>query len=260
MPNLNKILNTTTPEAIASTPIKHARTLWARFRADNGFKETATKLLSAPDYNTKLTKTGAYGLALAPHRVSGMNVCPASTPECRRNCVSLAGNGFYPVVQRARITKTKFLAAHPEAFMALLIDEISKIDSIPVRLNVFSDIAWEQHFPWMFDLLSDTTFYDYTKRWDRIWTRPDNYTLAASVSEKTTDNQIDTARIAGFSLAVVFAVKRTKSLPTEWRGMPVVDADKSDRWMIEHTGPVVGGLRMKGKLQNANSPFARSVT
>lgn len=262
MPRADTILSKAniTLDAVVEANLKDAHDAWASFRHQRGFANTPSPLLSEPKANMKLAKSGAYGLGLAPFNISGYNVCPNSTPECRRGCVSFSGNGLYPKVQGARIAKTEFLMTNPLHFMAMLVDEISTgplLEDLPVRLNTFSDIAWERLFPWLFEMF-DVQFYDYTKRWDRLGDTPANYALAGSVSEKTKDAQIDATE---HPLAVVFNTKKDKPLPETWHGRPVVDGDLSDRWIIDHQGTaVIGGLRAKGKLRKGDSPFVRSAT
>lgn len=248
----------TRDDVIAHTNLEHSINTWASFRGQNGFKAVYAPLLSPPDANMKLEKSVAYGLALAPANTSGYNVCPHSTPECRRGCVASAGNGAYPRVVQARIVRTHFLLAYPAEFMAILVHEIGKARTkaegqLFVRLNTFSDINWSKAFPWLFDLYNDVQFYDYTKVWSRIGDAPGNYAMAGSVSEKTTAGQI---LDADHPLAVVFDTKKGKPLPDEYWGLPVVDADKSDRWMVDYSHQaVIGGLRAKGRLRKGNSPF-----
>lgn len=164
-------------------------------------------------------------------------------------------------VATGRKIRTDFMMAEPLAFLRLLVHEIGtahrKHDDLHVRLNTFSDIAWERVIPWMFAMFPDVQFYDYTKRWDRIEHTPANYALAASVSEAT---PMQTVRLFDGPMAVVLDVPKGQPMPATWQGHVVVDADLSDRWIVEHAGcPVVGGLRPKGKLAKSNSPFIRSI-
>jgi hypothetical protein len=117
-------------------------------------------------------------------------------------------------------------------------------------------VEWELHTPWLFRHFDDVQFYDYTKRWARVGQTPSNYALAASWSERNTMDDALWVYTQNMPTAIVFDTKATQELPTMWYGIPVVDADKSDRWMVEHQGAcVIGGLRAKGKLRNQDTKF-----
>jgi hypothetical protein len=216
--------------------------------------------MTEPGDNMKLDKsvTPTYGLSLAPHSLSGYNVCPSSTPTCRAGCVAYSGNGGFSGVAAGRVLRVAFLAAHPEHFVTLLDAEIRKgkakaerkgQDGIAVRLNTFSDLPWHTLTPWLFTDHPDVQFYDYTK----VWTRqdeaiPENWNLTFSASERTSAGDIDTVVTAGRNVAVVFATSRTRELPAHLYGMPVIDGDKSDERASDPRGVIVG-LRAKGVMR-----------
>ena len=252
-----------------------AKTLWAQHRSNPayGFAAIASDLLTPPGANMKLdkSKTVTYGLALAPASQSGYNVCRYSTPECRAHCVSTAGNGQYPAVQRARNAKTTFLVEHPQAFLTILVNEIDtavrKHGMINLRLNTFSDIRWERVAPWLFNRWgSAVQFYDYTKDWSRGDANDDslpvNYHLTYSASERTTRDDIGNMVLAGESVAVVVNVRRSGPMPeafeTQYGNMPLVDGDKSDDRTLDKG--VIVGLRPKGSMRGSNSPMIHEVT
>lgn len=242
--------------------VEDAKATWLAHRLERGYTAYAP-LLTPPSANLKFEKTGktgtvVYGLALAPHIISGFNVCPASTPECRSGCVAFAGNGRYDTVTAARVSKTEFLANNPNAFIALLIAEIDKVrarfESVAVRLNTFSDIPWEQIYP---DVLRPgVAYFDYTKVWTRNSTP--QYKLAFSASERTTDEQIVNKIGEGENVAVVFAIGRTKPLPATYLGAPVVDGDKTDARHLDPSGVIVG-LRAKGKMREPEYKMPRRI-
>jgi len=240
--------------------VREARALWANFRYREGWAHVAVPLLSDPSGNLKLGKSvvPSFGLSLAPHRISGANVCVASTVVCRGGCVAYNGHAAKdPHVMMARATKTRFMFAHPEAFVTLLEHEIrlavKRRGRIAVRLNTFSDVAWERVAPHLFEI-DGVTFYDYTKRTDR--TPPAGYHLTVSATERTTVEDVRSHVLAGSAVAVVLNVKRSEPVPTTWHGMPVTDGDKTDeRW--EDGGTVVA-LRAKGKLIGDRSGFVKA--
>jgi hypothetical protein len=251
-----------------------ARELWAEFREAHGAKRKATPLLTAPEANYKFAKTPVpvYGLSLAPDKSSELfQVCPFSTPECRKGCVAYAGQGEAPNVQEGRTRKTEFLAAHPEAFLALLDDEIGRAaikhgkkgEHIGVRLNAFSDLEWERFAPWLFYNHPDVQFYDYTKH--PFGTRedlPNNYHLTWSVSERTSEDEVARILNAGHNVAMILRVPKDHEMPEFYFVRSdsgddvlarVVDGDASDaRYVDVSMGSekgVVIGLRPKGRMR-----------
>lgn len=243
--------------------VGEAREAWAAFRESEGLRgDYYAPLLTAPDGNLKLAKNVAptYSLALSPAASSGFNVCGASTPECRKHCVAYSGKGGMPYVQKVRQVRTRFLAAKPQAFLTMLVDEIdravTKYGQVKVRLNAFSDLAWETLAPWLFERYAETvTFYDYTKRWDRT-ELPANYLLTYSVSERTSLGDIVYAYVKGANLAVVADVKRGQPMPDKLTvggyRMTAIDGDKSDDRSIDPRGVVVA-LRPKGTMRRGSS-------
>lgn len=169
---MSKLLTRSLPKTIAYGDVSASRSTWLAFRLANG-RRSPQPLLTAPDGNAKLAKAdvATYGLSLAPASESGFNVCPRSTPECRKGCVSFAGRGEGVGVQAGRRLRTAFLAANPTAFVTLMAYEISravaKHGEIGMRLNTFSDLPWHTLTPWLFDMFPEVHFYDYTKVWAR---------------------------------------------------------------------------------------------
>lgn len=246
------------------TDYKEARDVWAQFRADNGAAATYPRLLTDPDHNFKFAKTEAkvYGLSLAHASTSGVNGCRYSTPECRKGCVSYAGNGMYKKVQAARQRKTLFLNSHPDAFLGLLEWELDRVWSLHgkdarVRLNTFSDLPWESIHPGLFLDLPKMKFYDYTK-WP-VRQVPQNYRLTFSASEKTKDQDVLDMLETGRNVAVVFAVGRTKDLPKTYLGHKVIDGDKSDDRYLDRR-PRIVGLRTKGIMRSQGGKMPRKVS
>lgn len=209
----------------------------------------------------------AYGLALAPHSLSGSNVCPWSTVSCRRSCVAYSGMGTAPSVLAGRLARTHFLVNDPVGFVSLLVSELDRIvgteGEISMRLNAFSDIRWELMLPrWFWGRFSSVRFYDYTKA--SVGRRPNlpaNYALTHSVSDKTSPSYIAAAIGAGRSVAVVIPTRGGKTADGTKRPIPadyhklgtVVDGDLNDRRYADPAGSLVV-LRRKGTLR-ADSPM-----
>ena len=67
--------------------------------------------------NAKLEKSLGYGwrsfgLHLAPHKLSGKNLCSHASLGCIESCLNKSGHGFSDRVQQARIKKTQFFLNH----------------------------------------------------------------------------------------------------------------------------------------------------
>ena len=224
------------------------------------------RLLSS---NTKLKKGDGsdwqtLGLQLAPSDLSGRNVCPHSSAGCRAACLFTAGRGTMPSVANARINKTHYFIEDRDVFLAQLHSEITRELSkalrkgkrLAIRLNVISDIPWENvlfHEQNLMELFPDVIFYDYTKSPDRArryadGELPSNYHLTFSRSEC---NQVQVESLIGkVNIAVVFRGQ----LPEKYLGRPVVDGDKNDMRFLDPSGVVVG-LTEKGLAKKDESGF-----
>lgn len=159
---------------------------------------TTKPLLTPPEGNHKINKNErpTWSLALAPDRsltnmaevrmhlttMSNLTLCPASTAECRKACLTTAGRNQASNASNARDWRTQLLLTAPGVFRDKLYAELAKVqrEDGAARLNALSDLAWERIWPDMFDEFPRIQFYDYTKRWQRI-ELPPNYDLTYSV-------------------------------------------------------------------------------
>ena len=226
------------------------------------------KLLSPPTVNYKAKKNinldvHTYFLSLAPSDISGHNVCPVANrvsiqeknpkkSDCSYNCVAYNGNGNYPSVIKSRIRKTKMFFEDRETFLKLLYTDIKKAVEYSeyygfkatFRLNAYSDIKWENVIikdnKNIFQLFPNITFYDYHKVPIR---KPNkNYELTYSHwgDWEETNRQIEN----GSNIAMVFDKKNP--LPKKYKGMKVIDGDKTDLRTKENDGNgVIVGLIAK---------------
>lgn len=240
-------------------------------------------LLSKPHANPKLAKGEIYGflsapLHLAPARLSGVNVCPMSTPGCRAACLHTAGN---PIAmerkESARIRRTRFFFDHRAKFMAQLVKEIAAHEKrakghgmLPtVRLNATSDIRWEAipcshngvEYRNVMSAFPGVRFYDYTKIANRR-NVPSNYHLTFSLAENN-DTQALAALANGMNVATVLNLKKTEPMPPTFtimgKAFPVIDGDMNDLRFADPRGVIVS-LRPKGKAKHDRTGFVRSVT
>ena len=192
---------------------------------------------------------------LAPHTMSGYEVCPGSSEGCRNVCLVSAGRGTMTTVQQARIRKTKLFFENNDAFMSLLNADISLFEKYCkdleiqgyVRLNGTSDIKWEDHS--IFNKYPTLRFYDYTKRDDRDFNNlPSNYKLTYSRDENMTTETLKKT-VKQVNVAVVF-----DSVPQSYEGIPVIEGDLTDlRW--EDPPNVIVGLKAKGMAKTDNTNF-----
>ena len=238
------------------------------------------KLLANPDGNPKLAKSMKLNimttvLHLAPHKLSGYNVCPMASAGCIKACLNTAGRGGIiktgektNIIQQARIRKTKMFYEERPLFFELLIKDIQAVirkaeregfEKVGIRLNGTSDLPWEA-FKVKYDgktyknimaIFPDVQFYDYTKRHNRK-NIPANYHLTYSLAE---DNfsRAKQALAAGLNVAAVFRNK----LPESFMGTRVIDGDKHDYRPLDGLGVIVG-LIAKGKAKKDCSGFVQA--
>jgi len=228
------------------------------------------KLLNSGNAKTrKGEKLGyiTFGIHLAPHNLSGYNVCAAASAGCSAACLNTAGRGAMSSVQKARIAKTQFFFNDRKGFMIQLFDEIrasiknaKRKNMIPCfRLNLTSDLPWEKikhDGQTVFEAFPDVQFYDYTKIAARMadfltGKMPKNYHLTFSRSEQEANQTLSTSFLA--SSGNVAAVFRGK-LPQKWKGHQVVDGDETDLRFLDPKGCVVG-LVEKGLAKKDETGF-----
>jgi len=215
-------------------------------------------------------------LYLAPHNVSGFQVCPNATPGCVTVCLFTAGRGVTSPVMNGRINRTRWFFEDRDTFMATIVADIkrlvkraAKLDMTPaVRLNGTSDIAWEkirvtvdgaEHRNLMV-AFPDLQFYDYTKILGRKSALAlDNYHLTFSMAESN-DADALLALGEGYNVAVVMKLRRSDPKPATWAGYPVIDGDKDDiRFYDPDDGGSIVALTAKGKARYDTSGFVRSA-
>lgn len=225
------------------------------------------------DVNTKLLKglkrgVMTLGLSLAPARASGYNLCPNASPECEAFCLfgsGRAGEAMHAPTDGCnptwvgRIVKALWYKRDPFAFKNRLVAEIDKgrvraqrkgLD-LAVRLNVFSDIVWENEFPELFELFPEVHFYDYTAIPFRMTRpRPSNYHLTFSLKE----NNLAQALAVVAAGANIAAIVRPEDQSSAFFGYPTVNGDEHDLRYLDPLGHVVL-LKPKGPLAQSHSAF-----
>jgi len=190
-------------------------------------------------------------LYLASGTSSGYNVCPKSTPGCRKACLNYVGYGNFEHVQKARIAKTRHFFQNQRHFLntlvediRLLIHEAGQLNAKPaVRLNGTSDILWERitvgPFRNLMEMFPYVQFYDYTKIPNRQ-NLPKNYHLTYSFSEEN-EKDHHQARQNGWNVAYVFR----NQVPDAFDGYQVINGDSDDLRFLDPKNVIVG-LKTKG--------------
>ena len=230
---------------------------------------TKSKKLLNIDKNKKTVKGQKYGfmtaiLYLAPSNQSGFNVCPQASKGCKRACLYTAGHGAYDSVKQGRINKTLWYIQERKTFLDKLRKEINAFikkakskNLIPcIRLNGTSDISWEN--TGLIDEFKSIQWYDYTKVYKRALkfvngTLPKNYHITYSLNEDNKKQAFDILKKGG-NISVVFR----KSLPTQFNGYKVVNADTNDLRFLDPINSIAG-LVAKGKAKNDYSGFVLDV-
>jgi hypothetical protein len=224
-------------------------------------------LLSKGATNAKTAKNEltTFIMYLAPSNiVSGVDMCPFASPECRALCLNTAGRGVFSNVQLSRIKKTEFFRDNREQFYIQLGNELLKIHdsaikqnkNIAIRLNGTSDIDHlglllrYTGINFLDEFYSDLIFYDYTKNINHVKKyKNSRYHLTFSRSE-CNDQQVEQAINLGANIAVVFR----NELPATYKGLPVINGDLSDLRINDPKNCVVG-LVAKGKAKKQTSNF-----
>jgi len=221
--------------------------------------------------NSKLEKsvTGfmILGLQMAPHKLSGYNVCANASAGCASACLFTAGRGAMSNVRKGRINRTIYFFKARLKFLAQLDEEVASAErkakknsvKLAMRLNTISDIPWEKvkvrDGQTIFELYPNVTFYDYSKSVVRALLHaqgqmPANYHLTFSRSEEN-EELCENVLANGGNVAVVFA---GKILPKQWKGYEVVNGDQSDARFLDKKNCVVG-LAAKGEGRYDESGF-----
>lgn len=140
----------------------------------SAFYGLANKPANLLTYETAKTEKGdglkIVNLSLAPHSLSGFNVCPCSTAACRVNCIGhTAGLNKFESQQIAKLWRTQLLFTDFACFMRLLLAELNAVvrnnGPIAFRANTYSDLEWSPVEHLIRDAIgSDSIRFEYTKR------------------------------------------------------------------------------------------------
>lgn len=259
-PNLNRQLEGLGLAKSDLPSLAESRILWAAIRPEFGFEPTTPNLL-AEGANVKIAKNEirTWTLTLRAADISGIvNTCTWATQACRAACVMETAGRQYDSVHSGRDVRTAFLHRHPAAFLAILTHEVALREKAGVpfglRLNVASDLRWENIAPWLFDG-DNVRAYDYTKA--PVRDTSDNYRITFSHSERWTDEMVSERIAAGQNVAMIFDVPK-HALPATYNGHRVIDGDLTDYRYGDPEGVIVG-LAAKGAAKDTGGEGATFV-
>jgi hypothetical protein len=229
-------------------------------------KKEFSKFPSLLNQNKKLSKGDLmnFGLELTPSKfVSSFNMC-GGEGKCLFTCLAFSGidnmlkskSLELSNTLKKRIRRTFLFIQDKEWFLNRLtieIDCLSKIyKTVAIRLNVFSDINWDNYLD-LSEVSSNVTFYDYTKKFEN--TANKNIYFTYSASEKDSEADLIALLNRKINVAVVFDAN---SLPTNWNGFKVIDGDLNDNRYNDEKGVVVG-LRLKTTIGGKGEGKAKKV-
>ena len=211
------------------------------------------------------------GIHLAPADISGHEVCRWRSKGCTMACLNTAGRGRMQNTQDSRIKKTKLFFEDTLAFLAKLEKEIAstiksakkKAMTAVFRPNLTSDLMFEdienEQGQTLMQKFPETTFYDYTKSFQRMAKFinrspefPSNYHLTFSRSEHN-DKLCEMVLEMGGNVAVVFR----DQLPKTWKGFEVINGDENDLRFRDKQGGYVVGLLEKGLAKQDETGFVQ---
>lgn len=212
-----------------------------------------------------------YGVYLAPATLARdakhphINNCPNSK-MCAHSCLNGAGRNKCAIlamkgleglsrVDAARVRKTHLFYDDRETFMQILIHEIKKARKhaqdnglgFAIRLNCTSDLNLEI-FKYqgknILEIFPDVQFYDYTKvpAHLALAKKYPNYDITFSY-DGTNFETCEQWLKEGGKVAVVFDLcdeNGKQTLPTEWKGWKVIDANGYDMRFLDPAQTIMG--------------------
>jgi len=253
------------PAQPVPTPVAEAA--WAAIRADFGLNPDGKVRIIKHGGNTKLDHEMVRNptALIASHtlpsgRVNG--TCVNDT-HCAVTCVvDKSFRATTSQVATARQALLALLKADADAYATLMVRDVRALalradrndQTLVVRPNVGSDVAWERWLPGEFwDAISDAGghAYDYTKRIDRVGHLiPGVYRTTYSSTSATRLSTVKRILDRGDTVTAVLrqpANPRDKSVPPTFAGFPMVSGDATDNRFLDPAGVIVG-LSAKGQL------------
>ena len=222
------------------------------------YKQPKT-LLTDGATNNKIAKNHGrtFNLSLAPFTMNsrGINLCAKASKGCAIACIFDTGLGsVYQSIKKSRLFKSEYYVTNKTGFLSQLAKEIgnkiknNKGSELFFRLNTFSDLDFVGILKnrELFDYTTtpeNVYFYDYSAILGKAvkYFNDPKYTVTFSRKEDN-ENEVEIALQLGIPVAMVFAGE----FPKYYKGVPVVDGDKTDVEMIKYKTGIVLGLKAKG--------------
>ena len=143
------------------------------------------------------------------------SLCAGSSPFCRNSCLVFTGkNALGGPNDWKKAALALAMIGDPVAYFRLLvlaiergIAEAEKQNTVFfIRLNLLSDVPWEEFVPWLFKMFPSVQFYDYTKIFGRDPKKKGikNYDLTYSFSGTNASLVTDALYRQNRRVAVVF--------------------------------------------------------
>lgn len=211
------------------------------------------------DKSDKYTDYENFIMYLAPHKVSGYNMCPNASPGCAASCLNTSGHGRWEATQNARINRTLHYVKDRMSFIQRLVKEVTRLqkryDKLAIRLNGTSDINWMPIIRRLHTMYPNIVFYDYTKN-PKFALDSLNVPFHHVTFSRSEDNDDDCKEVLkhGINVAVVFR----KKLPKTFWGYPVIDGDETDARFLDSQGCIIG-LRAKGEAKKDTTGFVVDI-
>ena len=146
-------------------------------------------------------------------------------------------------VQASRLKKTDFFINHKKEFIDKLwkeLETINKKGKVAVRLNVVSDVNWEEEFNtfgYDLNILTNIQRYGYTKDHYQIMLNQSvNNSLTFSYSGYNWKKCDYILKNKLANVAIVFKNK----LPKTYKGFEVINGDESDMRWLDGKGKIIG--------------------
>jgi hypothetical protein len=245
----------------------------------NAVKQSGVSYIGSVSSSAKIIKNEkfnelTYIIYLAPSDLSGYNVCPMASKECRNACLHESGHNKIDKsnrINKARIKKTELFFQQREFFMDWVYAEIKRYKKqaekrgmkFSIRLNGTSDIEptlFKVKGKTLFELLPNVQFYDYTKVPKRmaLMLEYPNYDVTFSYSGHNWQMTKDLLENGLGRVSMVF----DKNIPETYEGYKVIDGDTSDLRHYDEWGVIVGlkFKKVREKIDTYNSAFIIPLT